>query len=772
MTNGAEKIPFAVEISRMIELLAAQIYPSPFALLRENVQNAFDAILLRRGSGVAFVPTIDVFIEPTRIRVVDNGIGMSREDLRNHFWRAGSSSKNTPEARAAGVVGTFGIGAMANFGIAEELTVVTESALTSERTWCSAKRSTLSVTTDCIDFRGEPAKGQPGTEVTAVMQEGKSVNVQQAVAYVTDFARFVDLPINVNGQLVSQRPLEEAVPKLAETWSFSEQAVEMAGALRADVELTGAITGEVRIDLSNIVFGGQALPGRMILRQSGGSMRTLRSRFGLAAASVQSAYQFGGVADFTFLQPTAGREALTVASLQTLQQMMPAIDEFVSRKLASRAESNANSFFVAWVGARALYDLCSRLRVRVEPGDSATLEEVRSRSQASPFLVYAGADPSTLKHASEDRRVIALSHGSPRRDCELGFLRSYCKIEELTDDPKVQTAKKPIECTIAESALAFRLASILSSDYFLAADVRFGTISHGLPILVTKRTAPVEIYLDPSGTTVRMMLDIYDREYVAFGHMAKDFVRNVVFPRVADLVPSATRQGAEAFLKTIQRTREVFEYEAGDLESLASLWQDYLAGKLDMQQASARASSVASRSYQELDGAAAARVRDVVPDVIDNENATARSDDERRELGALPSIQRLDIETDRKLLTIADEEPPLKGYRCFLALSDRVREDKGDFFLQPHRTSVVWGGQKALFVFEHHSGEFGLYYDVQTPDLVGNEPGGGAFETCTIVMKNRIFIPLPDAIRRSFVPTAGERKRLEVRCDILHIDRR
>jgi molecular chaperone HtpG len=25
---------------------------------------------------------------------------------------------------------------------------------------------------------------------------------------------------------------------------------------------------------------------------------------------------------------------------------------------------------------------------------------------------------------------------------------------------------------------------------------------------------------------------------------------------------------------------------------------------------------------------------------------------------------------------------------------------------------VVWGGQKVLFVFEHHSGEFGLYYDV------------------------------------------------------------
>src|SRR5439155_2359594 len=98
MTTVPMKIPFAVDISRMIELLAAQIYPSPFALLRENVQNAFDAILMRKHLGQEFDPTVEVTIEPNRVRVTDNGIGMSREDLRNHFWRAGSSSKNTKEA--------------------------------------------------------------------------------------------------------------------------------------------------------------------------------------------------------------------------------------------------------------------------------------------------------------------------------------------------------------------------------------------------------------------------------------------------------------------------------------------------------------------------------------------------------------------------------------------------------------------------------------------------------------------------------------------------
>ena len=284
----------------------------------------------------------------------------------------------------------------------------------------------------------------------------------------------------------------------------------------------------------------------------------------------------------------------------------------------------------------------------------------------------------------------------------------------------------------------------------------------------TKRDIPVEIFLDPAGTSVQLALELYEKQYTAFGHMAKDFVRNMIFPRVSDLVPSATRQGAEAFLKSIHRTREVFEYEAADLENLASLWKDYMSGKLSFQQAAERSERVATRSYQVVDSAAAGAVRDVVPDVIDNQSAIAQQNGPQ--YGPLPPIQRLDTETDKKLLTIEDNEPPLKDYRCFLALSDRIYEERGDFFLQPHRTSVVWGGQKALFIFEHHSGKFGLYYDLQTRSLINSQSGGGSIESCTIVMKNRIFIPIPPAIQGSFLPQQSERKRFEVRCDILHID--
>jgi molecular chaperone HtpG len=770
MSEPSEKIPFAIEISRMIELLAAQIYPTPFALLRENVQNSFDAILQRRHLGQQFDARIDVTIEPKRVCVADNGLGMSRDDLRNHFWRAGSSSKNTDDARAAGVVGTFGIGAMANFGIAEKLLVETESARTGERTACSAMRSTLSVTEDCIAFEACVSTGNPGTTVTAVMQPDKAINIAEAETYIAQFVAFVPIDVWVNGKKVSGRSMEDSVSQLTRTWSVAKAGVDLGDGLKADVDLSGALNGEVRIALHNIDYGSQKLEGRMVLRQGAGSLRTFRSGFGLATASVTSFYHFGGVADFLFLQPTAGREALTTESMQLLQKIVTRVDEFVSLHLADRAESNANSYFVAWVAKRRRYDLCSHLRVRIEPGETMALHELRESSQQSPALVYAGTDSATAKHASEDRPIIMLSRGSPRRDCEISYLRKYCNIEELSDEPKVLSRKPESETSGAEKALSFRITSILSTDYFLEAHIRFGTISHGLPVLVTNRKAPVEIFLDPTGTTARLILELYDKEYSAFGHMAKDFVRNMIFPRVSDLVPSATRQGAEAFLKSIHRTREIFEYETTDLESLTSLWKDYLSGKLTFQQAADRSNRVAVRSYQVLDSGAAGAVRDVVPDVIDNEAATGQED--RPQHGPLPPIQRLDMSTDKKLLTIGDNEPPLKGYRCFLAVTDRIREEKGDFFLQPHRTSVVWGGQKALFIFEHHSGDFGLYYDLQTQDLISEQSGGGSFETCTIVMKNRVFIPIPPPIQTSFLPQQNEKKRFEIRCDILHIDQR
>ena len=126
-TDATQGIVFEVETGRILQILTSEIYDSPNALLRENVQNAYDAILMHpshRATDFAEA-MIDVSINENTLRISDNGIGMDEGVLRNNFWKAGSSGKRTDAARESGVVGTFGIGAMANFGVSTALTVET-----------------------------------------------------------------------------------------------------------------------------------------------------------------------------------------------------------------------------------------------------------------------------------------------------------------------------------------------------------------------------------------------------------------------------------------------------------------------------------------------------------------------------------------------------------------------------------------------------------------------------------------------------------------------
>jgi molecular chaperone HtpG len=751
-----ERIPFEVDVNRVIEVLAAQIYQTPLALLRENAQNAFDAILMRRHRGDEFEPRIDVRITDREITIADNGIGMTPQDLRRHYWHAGSSGKNNPEARAAGVVGTFGIGAMSNFGIADALELETESALTGERTRSAARRATLSATEDCIVLASIPAAGEPGTRVSATMPEG-TVNVAEATQYIADFVGLVAVPVLVNGEVVSQQGVDSQLPPPdAQDIDAGVLHSRLSGSVR--LKVTGA--GEVWVSIRDLSFDGKTVGGSIVLRQGASAIRTFRSGFGLAVAGVNSAYTLGGLADVEIFEPTAGREALRTGSLQVLQDAVSEIDRVVSLALADLPQSDQSTAFMRWALDHDQIELCSRVQVRVEPDkQSVSLGEMRERAEHGDVRFFAGSDASIITAmASEDSPLVVLAGANPRRRLERAYLERFCDASELTDRARVLSRKPMTSWSLAEQSIVFRITAVLASDYFLTANVDLGSLSHGLPVLVSPRSPPA-LVLDPAGSTFQLIVGLHESDYAMFGGMVKDFVRNVIFPRVKDLVPSSTREGAEAFLRSIRRTRDVFEYEAEDLESI---WDRVLKGELSMDEAARRSVSSAGQRVQVFDPAGTRRVAEVVPDIAPMENED--------ELGPAPPILRGETETDAKLLTVADGDPPIQGYRCFIALTDMAMEERGEFFLQPHSTSVVWGGQKVLFVFEHHSGQFGLYYDLQAAHVVAPESGGGPYATATIVLRNKVFIPVPEALAKVFIPQTNERKRFEVRSDLLFTD--
>ena len=761
MTTEGRRIAFKLELSRVLELLADEIYQSPLSLLRENTQNAFDAIRMRESlSGQDFVPLITVTVDSEAVVVSDNGIGMTSEEIENNFWYAGKSGKNTNAARSAGVVGTFGIGAMANFGVADELSVETESALVKERTVSSVRKSELSTDKESISVIPQTPRGEPGTTVRAVLSSENAVSIDEAREFLREFVEFVNIPVHFNEESMSGANPRSVLPSERHSWSKNLANVSLAGLVVGDIEVLGMASGELRIVMEDVQSqSGLGQAGAIVLLQGRNVIRTQRSGFGLATIALPSLYQWGGVIDLPLIRPTAGREALDASSTQLLQQIVSAVDQVVSPVAAEHPESFSNDGFLRWIVATKQFSLCGPLEVVTRPGNSA--EAVQLVVERGGLRYYSGRDEGVIQtYASEEERLVVLSRRTPRRECELGYLRLN-GVQEVDTRPRVKEELPIAEYGFGQSALAIRMVRILEEDYFLEAEVKFGTLSGGLPLLVTSTERPVVIFLDPDSTSVAPLLALYRDDFDAFGPFVKDFIRSTVFSRIAKLVPSSTREGSEAFLRHLRSNREWFEYEIGDKANLEDVFSELQSGRLTIAEARRRLAST-DRSYVEVSRAGTAPLSSVVKE-LGNE---VTEETVPNAFGAIPGIDRKEEETSALILT---GDTPVNGYRCFLAMSDKVQRERGKFFLQPHSTEVVWGGRKVLFVFQHHAKQFGLYYDILCPGLVGASSGGGQRITATIITRTRTFIPIPDAIADQFLPKAGERKRLEVRCDVLYL---
>jgi molecular chaperone HtpG len=767
MSSGESRaIPFDVEISRVIEILAHQIYQSPLALLRENAQNAFDAILIRQASDDQFEPGIEIAISPHEIAVTDNGVGMTPTELEENYWRAGSSGKNNAEARAAGVVGTFGVGAMANFGIASALTVLTESMREPLRTESHVQAKDLSTSAACISLTPRPPEGRPGTTVTATLDPESAVAVDEARAYIAQFVEFVEVPVEVNGEVLSGRSIRDVLPSEAASWRETARAMDLQGLATADIEIIGLSSGEIRVVLENIMtqpMSGRS--GRAVLVQGTSAVRTLRSGFGLATISVPSAYRFGGVVDLPALKPTAGREALDDASNALLAKLFAAIDEVVTQLAQGHEEMLENQAFLTWIQRHQRFDLCGPLAVRVEPGgEEKHLSDFASAIHTPRY--YGGNDQDLIRaYAVEDNPLIVLSRRPPRRDCEIGYL-VHLGATEVSDQPQVAETVDLRELSVAHGAVGFRISRILAEDYFVEVSVVYARMTHQLPLMLESDESSTTLYIDPGWNAIATLLELYQREFETFGPFVKDFVRGHIFPKVAHLVPTSTRDGAEAFLRRLRGRRELFEIDWKDREDLESIWERYQEGEISLTEAAKRSRNVPSRSVVVVRPDQAATLSSVVPALEDSSPSDDETDDGDG-FAPLPPVDRREASTDALLLTGTEA---LNGYSCFLALTERAHQQNGEFFFQPHSTSVVWGGQKILFVFQHHSGRFGLYYDIQCPTLVAPTSGGGPFRTSTLILANRIFIPVPAEIAHNFIPGEGERIKLEVRSDVLYLE--
>ena len=747
-----------IDIKKVIKLLAKDIYDSPYALLRENLQNAYDAVLMRRAKDSLYQdPCIKMQVSQGQVTITDNGIGMTLDVVENNYWKAGASGKNNEDARKAGVVGTFGIGAMANFGVCEKLDVKTRYYASNETIHTGLEVDNITLDDDCISHSSFFDEALPiGTTVLATLNPGVVLTEEDALAYLKPYVQYLPIPVYLNDKLISQynyynELMINETGNLTSKDHFQENGYEYNLELKARSHTNGLVS----IHVTDIKYREVLIKGDMVLVQNGGTVFGLRNGFGLSPMGTGSSFRWGGVANLSDLVPTAGRDSLTRESIELVSSIINSVEHDMVKMFSKMDVCDINREFLAYVyqHRNETSSLAAKITVRREPsGDRICLGDVQKQMDHRDVRYYPGTDETIISmFANESSYLLILSNDNIRKNIQNRYLLSL-GIETIPDNVSA-TDYAITDLESSETSIVMRIEFILKTDYLIdKAKVYFSEITHNQPIKVDDGGDIIKVHIKRNANSINYLKEVYHTDYSLFDGFVKDYVRQNLYPRLNNFVPSATKQGADALMKIMKQKKDLFSIEEKEMGMVDEVISDYLKGKASLEDVHRASSAVYNSQKQEVSEESTGSVEDVVPSVkgnvddiseeVEGQKGNAHNQAEGVYM-AQPPIKRLDYDSPKKLLKSEIAYPALNNHQMFLALSDKLFDRYSDFFLEPHATKIIWSTHKVVYVFTHISSQVSMYYDIDLKaPLPNNMTGGHAIKSTTIITKNKIFVPI------------------------------
>lgn len=755
--------PIDVDLERILPILAREIYTSPFAFLRENVQNAFDAIRIQQyldaAEGVSRDHTISITLEGNRLSISDSGIGMSKEDLASFYWSIGKSGKHTPEARAAGVVGTFGIGGMANFGVCSRLEVMTTTRGSDGSIISFAELSQLSAKENCVFYEAGPLECDPGTTVTGTLV--RVITTEQIVAYLTPIVQFLDVPVAVGGVLLNR----ESFPSVKREYGSSR--VVASGPVNATIFVRALQNGKADIEVENLSWNGKETEISAVFRTTTNVVSAYQYGFMLANVPLATVFGLGGFINSPVLRPTAGREAVTDESRTLAQHLLGAVERGLAEHIAATAGLPERfSSFYRYLAEYGYWSLAGAATIRVHgSGGRVALSSMRRSPSGKVYFSRDGHDQSIMQAYGEQHKVVVLlSSDGHRQKVERQYLALYCSAEPLED--RVACLRVVEELSVSQSVLQFQLRNRLRTQFLIdGLRVRAGELSHGAMLWTPPaRSGNKILFIDFRHPQIKRLVQL--RESLSFEAMFDIFIRDSVLPHLENSFPELRKRDFDALLRKLQSIVEYFEIDPGDISRIQQLASVTNMSPEDVAAVFGGRMPGMPRPTS-IDHNDVASVTQQVNQVV--KQAHGKSIDEiRQEL----EVRLLETEVDAKLLDATEVQSEIGLSRYYLALSSDAHILYRRVFLERRpSTDYSWGGHRAGYLFYSH-GNAVVYYDIQFDNLVGESgherAGMHTLEHTPLVLKNKVFIPIPREFEQHFVPI-DRTLRFTVRHQILGV---
>ncbi|MHC5200774.1 HSP90 family protein [Myroides sp. LJL119] len=131
MSQNKNEYQFQVNMKGMIELLSEHIYSSPTVFIRELLQNAMDAVTMRKSLDPEFKGCVNITFSKDQLIFQDNGVGLTTQDVHEFLSVIGQSSKRGDFAEKD-LIGKFGIGLLSCLVVSETIVVETRSLYKNE----------------------------------------------------------------------------------------------------------------------------------------------------------------------------------------------------------------------------------------------------------------------------------------------------------------------------------------------------------------------------------------------------------------------------------------------------------------------------------------------------------------------------------------------------------------------------------------------------------------------------------------------------------------
>ena len=234
------KKQFKAESKKLLDMMINSIYTNKEIFLRELISNASDAIdklyflSLTDKNVKVKKDNLEIWIKPDKekrtIKITDNGIGMTKEELEDNLGTIAKSGselfkENNEKSKDLSIIGQFGVGFYSSFMVSSKVEVVSKS-INSDTSYIWSSTGVDGYTIE------EGKKKSNGTEITLYLKDNTDdidydslLDEYRLEGIIKKYSNYIKYPIKMNIKGENDKEEEHTINSMIPIWKKKQSEV-------------------------------------------------------------------------------------------------------------------------------------------------------------------------------------------------------------------------------------------------------------------------------------------------------------------------------------------------------------------------------------------------------------------------------------------------------------------------------------------------------------------------------------------------------------------